>query len=564
MDIQTPKRPSRKARDRQQARRRKVENAPVARPPRAPRTGTLQGRLQALWQEGLWYARQYRLGRALLGLVGVGLLVYVIATAFSGRIYPNVSVAGVDIGRLRPNEATERLQSAWQNEMRVRVVADGELIETLSPSELGLQFDAIATVERARDLSFRVGLVNTPVTPIVTLPDSGYLAVQDYLLNMTERINQAPYNAGFAWENDTLVPVMGRVGRLLDIAPTLASLRDNPAQVLERREFVVQVSPVQPEVRDSSAYLDAVQAYASRPFTFVGYDPYTDTRVNWSTDRDTFTSWLEVDANGLTLREDVFAPFIDAQTRSLNTDEVEERYLNVEETLAEMRETIANQQSELMLRVRYRAADYVVVAGDTASRIARKTGIPFYLIEQYNPGRDLNILSIGDTLQLPTRDLTMPHEPVAHKRIVVDLRKQELWAFENGELVFNWQISSGQSSAPTSPGIYQVLSHSEVAYGSSFTLCGTNGCGQWEMYWFMGMYEVVPGLMNGFHGAVLLPNGGYLNGGATGFPSTFGCVMSPDELARQLYEWAELGTVVEIISDEFSPLSSLAASTLDA
>jgi lipoprotein-anchoring transpeptidase ErfK/SrfK len=77
------------------------------------------------------------------------------------------------------------------------------------------------------------------------------------------------------------------------------------------------------------------------------------------------------------------------------------------------------------------------------------------------------------------------------------------------------------------------------------------------MHWFMGLYEVTPGLMNGFHGAVELPNGAYLGGGNVGAPYTFGCVMSLDSNAQQLYEWAEVGTPVEIISGEYQPQSEL-------
>jgi hypothetical protein len=82
------------------------------------------------------------------------------------------------------------------------------------------------------------------------------------------------------------------------------------------------------------------------------------------------------------------------------------------------------------------------------------------------------------------------------------------------------------------------------------------------MSWFMGIYEVAPGLINGFHGMVRLPNGGILNEGAVGRPGTFGCVMSVDTDAQRLYEWAEVGTVVEIISDEFPPMSDLARSVV--
>ena len=38
---------------------------------------------------------------------------------------------------------------------------------------------------------------------------------------------------------------------------------------------------------------------------------------------------------------------------------------------------------------------------------------------------------------------------------------------------------------------------------------------------------------------------------------TFGCVMSQDDQARQLYDWAEEGTIVEIISSDYPPQSEL-------
>ena len=175
-----------------------------------------------------------------------------------------------------------------------------------------------------------------------------------------------------------------------------------------------------------------------------------------------------------------------------------------------------------------------------------------------NRDRDLNELYPGDVLKMPSRDVAVPLDPVVNKRIIVDLTYQRLTAYENGRPVFNWSIATGLKDNPTSPGIYQILTHDEIAHGSSFNLCGAQGCGQWKMNWFMGVYEVRPGLMNGFHGAVELPNGTYLNNGLVGVPATFGCVMSVDDNARSLYDWAEVGTLVEIISPEYEPKSELA------
>jgi len=152
---------------------------------------------------------------------------------------------------------------------------------------------------------------------------------------------------------------------------------------------------------------------------------------------------------------------------------------------------------------------------------------------------------------------------VPSKRIIVNLDTAMLVAYENGQQKFAWKVSTGMDVAPTSPGIYQILDHNEKAIGSGVELCGSEGaCGTWEMYWFMGIYEVTPGLINGFHGAVKLPNGNLLNNGNVGNPATYGCIMSYDDDAKALYDWAEEGVIVEIISRDFPPQSELGRQSL--
>ncbi len=512
----------------------------------------------AFLQNLRWYLRfQGVIVRYGVLAVVVGFFLYYLSHPLLGRIFPNVSALGINIGGLSPERAAQVLQTEWQS-VQLQVFINGELHQSLSPVQLGLQFDALQTAEQAKRVSMGESLFGTQVLPIISLPESGMLTAQDYLLNLTPTVNLAPTNAGFRWEGESLQMVEGTTGQLLDIPRTLEMLNQSPANIVALRRLDVLTSPVYPQVVDSTPYLETVRNFTSTPLVFKGYDPYLDQTVTWTTDRDTLTTWLEIDSDGLSVREETFAPFVEAQTNSLQAQHAEPRYIQTEEAIELLREALANQQHEVGLRIRYEPQVYTVQAGDTASRVARKTGIPFYLIAQQNSGRDLDRLSIGDTLQIPSKDVTMPHKPMPHKRVIVDLDEQWLAAYENGQLVFSWSISSGIDTAPTSPGIYQILDHSDQAFGSSYNLCDDLGCGQWEMFWFMGIYEVVPGLVNGFHGAVVLPNGAYLNNGAVGNPATFGCVMSENSQAEQLYRWAEQGTVVEIISSEFAPVSQTA------
>ena len=74
-------------------------------------------------------------------------------------------------------------------------------------------------------------------------------------------------------------------------------------------------------------------------------------------------------------------------------------------------------------------------------------------------------LSVGETVNLPSPDITLPLDPIPNKRIVVNLKTQSLIAYENGQPVFSWLISSGMDHAPTSPGIYQIFSHDRESEG---------------------------------------------------------------------------------------------------
>lgn len=520
------------------------------------RAGDVAGRAGLIIRDLLWYI--LHTPQILLGLAAAGVAIFLIFVAvnlINGRIFPNVWAAGVPLGGLTVDEARAALEDAWANRLRIALI-DGERRWEVAPAEIGLQIDAQKTAEAAR----AVGLAGIPfgygVQPIVSLE---FTTAQSYMLDLSATVAVPPRNGAFEWQSDQLVAKEGQAGRMLDVARMMDALRRDPAQVIRDGRLSLIMAPIEPEYPNAAPYLETARTVASQPFVIVGYDPFSNETLSWSTSRDVFTSWLEAGNGEIAVRMETFGVFLDAQNQSLNTDPSRgERYLDPILTRQRLTEAINERASSVNLRIQYRPFEYQVQRGDTGFRIARKTGIPFYLIEEANPGRDLGVLSPGDIVRLPSPDVTLPLDPLANKRIVVNLDKQFLTAFENGQPVFSWPISSGLPQYPTSPGIYQILSHEEVAVGSSFTLCNVGGnCGQWKMNWFMGMYEVGPGLMNGFHGAVLLPNGAYLGGGSVGQPYTYGCVMSVDEQAKLLYDWADLGTVVEVVSSEYAPKSDL-------
>lgn len=526
-----------------------VPKAPRVSPDRLQRWGSIA-------RDVLWHL-MHRTMALRLGIIGTVLLVglFMVTSVLATDIPPNVWALGQPIGHMSRAEAADALFRAWHEETRIRVLLEEDIFAELPPDDVGLMLDIDAMVEEAST----VGLSGIPfgvnIAPVVRL---NYGTAENYLLGIVNDVYIPPYEAGYALDNGQLIGVQGRPSRELDISGTLDAMQASPLRVLNNGELTLLTTSALPDVMDPMPFLADARDFLDNAFTLVGYDPFSNAYEPWTTTRDQMVNWLAAGYSSLILREEPFERFVDAINETLRTP-TDARYLNEVEAIESVNQALVNGASEAIVRVRYTSTEYTVEYGDYGYRIADKTGLPYGLIEEANPDVEWEALSVGDVVRVPSRDRVLPIEPLAHKRIVVDLDEQWLVAFENGDIVFSWPISSGQPSAPTYTGIFQILSHTPVAYGSSFSLCNASGtsCGQWEMNWFMGIYEVVPGLMNGFHGAVLLPDGTYLGGGGVRYPSTFGCVMSEDESARQLYEWAELGTVVEIIDREFQPQSDL-------
>jgi len=511
-------------------------------------------------RDTFWYVRHEPL--LLVGLIGGIIAVFLLYMALhlaQNRIFPNVWALGIALGDQTVDEAASALQQAWTADRRIQLV-DGERTWEVTPAELGLRLDAQQTAEDAR----AVGLAGLPfgynVLPVIEMD---VLTAQNLLLNLTSETDIAPYNAGYQWEADQLVGVDGTDGRYMDVASTLEALREEMVAVADSGRIELTMVEAPPDIVDPSPYLGEVMALTSQTFFIRGYDPFTNEQLVWIPDRDTLTGWLEAGENSISLREAPFAQFLEAQTETVQ-GENSVRYLEPMDAINQVRTAIETGVPEVNLRVHYRQSIHTVETGDSGYRIARRNGVSFYQLQQANPNRDWDeMLAVGEEVIVPSRDLMLPLDPVANKRIVIDLETQQLWAFENGQLVFNWSISSGMDIAPTSPGVYQILSHAEQATGSSIELCGDSTCGTWEMDWFMGIYEAVPGLVNGFHGAVLLPGGRYMGDGTVGRPWTYGCVMSQNDNAEQLYHWADEGTIVEIVSVEYAPQSDLARYALE-
>ncbi|MEP6894546.1 MAG: L,D-transpeptidase [Chloroflexota bacterium] len=121
------------------------------------------------------------------------------------------------------------------------------------------------------------------------------------------------------------------------------------------------------------------------------------------------------------------------------------------------------------------------------------------------------------------------------KYILVDISEQHMYVYEGDTLVYSFVSSTGMNSA-TRVGTFAVQSKIPNAYGSTWNI--------WMPSW-LGIYWA-SGLENGIHALPILPNGATLWAGFLGRPISYGCVVLGSYEAQLLYDWAEVGTPVEI------------------
>ncbi len=122
-----------------------------------------------------------------------------------------------------------------------------------------------------------------------------------------------------------------------------------------------------------------------------------------------------------------------------------------------------------------------------------------------------------------------------NKYILVDISEQHMYVYEGDALVYSFVSSTGMNNA-TAVGNFSVLDKIPNAYGSTWDLWMPNWLG---IYW-AGTLE------NGIHALPTLSNGGQLWAGYLGVPISYGCVVLGVYESQLLYDWAEVGTPVEI------------------
>ena len=125
-------------------------------------------------------------------------------------------------------------------------------------------------------------------------------------------------------------------------------------------------------------------------------------------------------------------------------------------------------------------------------------------------------------------------------KIVVSIRQQHLWAYDNGQLIISAPVATGRPALPTPPGVYHILyKRSPFQFISPWPW--------WSPYYYNPAWV---------HYAMLFRWDGYFlhdapwrwdyGPGSNYRDGTHGCVNIPLRPMRQLYYWARIGDEVVV------------------
>ena len=445
---------------------------------------------------------------------------------YHDRILPHVSAAGLPLGGMSQEEAAQALRQQWTT----ITLRDGSRTWQVDAARFGITLDADAMAARAYQQGRSQGpplqgLLREVDVPAILAVDGG--RARQALLELSPQLEIAPVNAGIRLVNGHVEATPPVDGRALDLEPTLASWQDRAALADGALDLVMRRLP--PAVTDASPLIAAAERLLASPLDFRVYDPVTGDTVHWSVPMEQWGQWLSVtspadDPLALTFAvdEDQVRGYLAAQADAVFDPG---RYINVDEAVAAVRASLDAGQAAGYVRVYHRDRQHIVQPGETLITIAWDYGVPYPWIQQANPGAET--LSPGQTITIPSPDNFLEFPVVPDKRIVVSIGEQRAWVYEDGQLKWEWPVSTGISSSPTWPGIYQIISHEPNAYAAN-----------WDLYmpYFLGVYRPIPGsdFTNGFHGFPTRGGSQLLWTNSLGRRVTYGCILLSNQNAEAL------------------------------
>jgi vancomycin resistance protein YoaR len=197
---------------------------------------------------------------------------------YAGRIFPGVSVGGMDLSGLAPNDAALKLSQTLSYPITGKILfRDGDKLWVASPAELGMVFDpsasSLAAYKHGRSgglfgalaSQVRAGGLGSDVAPVIIFDQR---VAYTYLQNIAVQVNKSVIEASLRVDGTNVIAEPGQLGRFLNLDATLIYLGAQ-LQSFRDGEVALVIQESAPRLLDVSSQAEAARQILSQPLTLT-------------------------------------------------------------------------------------------------------------------------------------------------------------------------------------------------------------------------------------------------------------------------------------------------------
>jgi len=460
---------------------------------------------------------QKPLRKKVLKVVGIVLLIVIIfglptsfVFAYNNRIYPNIKIAGIQVGGMTPDEAKAALadKSKELSSEPLNLVLDGQAVNPRL-EELGISFDVDKAIESAYSIG-RENKIKNRLTQTWELVKEGFrielkIIVDEkkldfYIDTLNNTISQKPVNATLTIQNGEILLVPAKSGYGLNKTKLKQEIQNAIDKGDTKTKIELALEEIEPAVKDENtgqASTITKKYLSAAPITVT----YNDS--SWQADKNEIASWINYAASEDKLVVNLdFSKFTKKIAQNVEiavvTREIEDgtgKVLNEGQDGRGIDEKILSSQIKSALE-----------AGKTATIV-----LPVF--------------------DIPRGEKTVyPHaQPGRYegRYIDINLSEQTLYAFEGSNQVNSFLVSTGRRGYATPTGEFHIYGKDRYTLmdGPDYYLPNVP-----FVSWFLGDYSI--------HGTYWHHNFGHV--------MSHGCVNAPTDQAEWIFNWADIGTPVYI------------------
>jgi vancomycin resistance protein YoaR len=202
--------------------------------------------------------------------------ILVFQVIYSNRVYPGLSISGVDISGLSDRELEPFIRNTFDyaDEGEVTLI-DGDNTWTFSPNDFGLFVNTLGSSKFALQIG-REGSLFNRLSAQFTLWQNGMdipimlvfdePSAQQTLTIIENALNQPAVEATLSFDGTTVLSTQGQVGRIVDI-PSLLILFQEHFNLISDATFEIPIVESLPLVIDASQEKILLEALLAQPLT---------------------------------------------------------------------------------------------------------------------------------------------------------------------------------------------------------------------------------------------------------------------------------------------------------